>query len=40
MSTGVVDAVMIDASAVGSYSLQEVTRYVTLNTPARCRPSA
>jgi len=33
MSTGVVDAVMIDASAVGSYSLQEVTRYVTLNAP-------
>ena len=33
MSTGVVDAVMIDASAVGSYSLQEVTRHVTLNAP-------
>lgn len=33
MSTGVVDAVMIDASAVGSYSLQEVTQYVTMNTP-------
>jgi len=33
MSTGVVDAVMIDASAVGSYNLQEVTKYVTLNTP-------
>jgi TRAP-type transport system periplasmic protein len=33
MSTGIVDAVMIDASAVGSYSLQEVTRYATLNIP-------
>lgn len=33
MSTGVVDAVMIDASAVGSYSLQEVTGHVTLNIP-------
>jgi TRAP-type transport system periplasmic protein len=33
MSTGVVDAVMIDASAVGSYNFQEVTKYVTLNTP-------
>jgi TRAP-type transport system periplasmic protein len=33
MSTGVVDAVMIDASAVGSYSLQEVTQFVTMNTP-------
>jgi len=33
MSTGVVDAVMIGASAVGSYNLQEVTRYVTTNTP-------
>jgi len=33
MSTGIVDAVMIDASAVGSYSLQEVTRYATLNAP-------
>ena len=33
MSTGVVDAVMIDASAVGSYKLQEVTKFVTLNTP-------
>lgn len=33
MSTGVVDAVMIDASAVGSYNLHEVTRHVTLNIP-------
>jgi len=33
MSTGIVDAVMIDASAVGSYSLQEVTRYATMNIP-------
>ncbi len=33
MSTGVVDAVMIDASAVGSYNLHEVTRHVTLNAP-------
>ncbi len=33
MSTGVVDGVMIGASAIGSYSLHEVTRYVTLNTP-------
>lgn len=33
MSTGIVDAVIIDASAVGSYNLQEVTQYVTLNTP-------
>ncbi len=33
MSTGVVDAVMIDASAVSSYNLQEVTRYATMNIP-------
>lgn len=33
MSTGVVDAVMIGASAIGSYNLQEVTSYATLNTP-------
>lgn len=33
MSTGVVDAVMIDASAVGSYNLQEVSRHVTMNVP-------
>lgn len=33
LSTGVVDAVMIDASAVGSYNLHEVTRHVTLNLP-------
>jgi TRAP-type C4-dicarboxylate transport system substrate-binding protein len=33
MSTGIVDAVMIDASAVISYKLHEVTKFVTLNTP-------
>ncbi|MFN4010033.1 MAG: TRAP transporter substrate-binding protein [Pannonibacter sp.] len=33
MSTGVVDAVMIDASAVSSYNLQEVTKYATMNIP-------
>jgi TRAP-type transport system periplasmic protein len=33
MSTGIVDGVMIDASAVGSYNLHEVTRYATMNTP-------
>jgi TRAP-type transport system periplasmic protein len=33
MSTGIVDGVMIDPSAVGSYKLHEVTKYVTLNTP-------
>jgi TRAP-type transport system periplasmic protein len=33
MSTGIVDAVMIDASAVTSYKLHEVTKFVTLNTP-------
>jgi TRAP-type transport system periplasmic protein len=33
MSTGIVDGVMIDPSAVGSYKLHEVTKYITLNTP-------
>ncbi|MDZ4093928.1 MAG: TRAP transporter substrate-binding protein DctP, partial [Paracoccaceae bacterium] len=33
MSTGVVDAVMIDTSAVGSYNLQEVSKFVTMNIP-------
>lgn len=33
MSTGVVDAVMIDPSAVGSYNLQEVARHVVMNIP-------
>jgi TRAP-type C4-dicarboxylate transport system substrate-binding protein len=33
MSTGIVDGVMIDPSAVGSYKLHEVTKYVTTNTP-------
>ncbi|WP_029029914.1 TRAP transporter substrate-binding protein [Salinarimonas rosea] len=33
MSTGVVDAVMIDASAVGSYNLHEVAKHVTTNVP-------
>ena len=33
MSTGVVDGVMIDPSAVGSYKLHEVTKFVTMNTP-------
>lgn len=33
MSTGVVDAVMIDPSAVASYNLHEVTRHVTVNIP-------
>lgn len=33
MSTGVVDGTLIGASAVGSYNLQEVSDYVTLNVP-------
>jgi TRAP-type C4-dicarboxylate transport system substrate-binding protein len=33
MSTGIVDGVMIDPSAVGSYKLHEVTKFVTMNTP-------
>ena len=33
LSTGIVDAVLIDASAVGSYKLHEVTKHVTVNIP-------
>ncbi|MCC2097784.1 MAG: TRAP transporter substrate-binding protein [Hyphomicrobiales bacterium] len=33
LSTGIVDAVLIDASAVGSYKLHEITKYVTTDIP-------
>lgn len=33
MSTGIVDATLIGASAVGSYKLQEVTQFATTNVP-------
>ncbi len=33
LSTGIVDALLIDASAVGSYKLNEITRYATVNIP-------